>query len=71
MLHRPCSATPPVMKNTSESPVHFHCKKLKKYLPLILTTAALLMITAGILTGEPAAVWQKAVSICLSCIGIG
>ena len=45
--------------------------KLKKYLPAIITTGAVLMIAIGIYMGEPAEVWQKAVSICLSCIGIG
>ncbi len=44
---------------------------MKKYAPLLTTAAALFLLAAGIITGEPSDVWQKAVSICLSCIGIG
>ncbi len=44
---------------------------VKRHIPLITTVIAVIMIAAGIYTGEPAEVWQKAVSICLSCIGIG
>ncbi len=71
MLHRRACATPTIMKSSSEKTVYFHGKTIKKHLPLIITVGAILMIAAGIYTGEPAAVWQKAVSICLSCIGIG
>jgi hypothetical protein len=46
-------------------------KAMKQYIPLLTTAVALLLLAAGILTGEPSDVWQKAVSICLSCIGIG
>ncbi len=42
-----------------------------KYLPAITTAAALMLIAAGLWAGEARDVWQKAVSICLSCIGIG
>ena len=36
-----------------------------------LLTAAVLMIAFGIFRGEPDSVMQKAVRICLECIGIG
>lgn len=32
---------------------------------------AILLIVAGIVTGQPQAVWIKASKICLECIGIG
>jgi len=31
----------------------------------------ILLILFGINTGETSAVWEKAVSLCLSCMGIG
>ncbi len=39
--------------------------------PLILLAISAVLLFVGIYSGEPAAVWQKAVTICLSCIGIG
>ena len=36
-----------------------------------LLTAAVLMIAFGVFRGEPDSVIQKAVRICLECIGIG
>lgn len=32
---------------------------------------AILLLVAGIVTGQPQAVWTKASKICLECIGIG
>lgn len=37
----------------------------------ILFFISLVFIGIGVITGETAAVWEKAVGICLSCIGIG
>lgn len=37
----------------------------------IILVAAVLMIIVGILNGEQHTLWQKAVNICLECIGIG
>ncbi len=37
----------------------------------ILFSLSLACVIIGIINGETAAVWEKAVRICLSCIGIG
>lgn len=37
----------------------------------ILMAGALVLILIGIATGEPFDVMQKAVNICLECIGVG
>ncbi len=46
-------------------------KDKRVYIPLLITVVAFVMLVVGIWSGEPREVWQKAVSICLSCIGIG
>jgi phosphate starvation-inducible membrane PsiE len=38
---------------------------------IILITAAVLLLTAGVLLGDNAAIFRKAVFICMECIGIG
>jgi len=37
----------------------------------LLLSFFLILLLIGINTGEVAVVWEKAVNICLSCIGIG
>lgn len=44
------------------------CFRLLRYLLLL---AAMIMIYAGVRTGEVMTVFQKASYICLECIGIG
>ncbi len=43
----------------------------KRKLPLILFVLFLVIMIAGLSLGEYAYVLEKAISICLSCIGIG
>lgn len=45
-------------------------EKNKKWITIAVLTAAVCMIIAGIINGEPSVVLTKATSICLQCIGI-
>ncbi len=42
-----------------------------RIIPLFLFLISSAFFVAGILLGEPASLWQKAVALCMSCIGIG
>ncbi len=44
---------------------------MKRRLPWVLLTVFLVMMVAGLLLGEYKAVLEKAVTVCLDCIGIG
>jgi hypothetical protein len=44
---------------------------MKRRLPWILLTIFLVMMVAGLLLGEYKMVLEKAVTVCLDCIGIG
>jgi hypothetical protein len=44
---------------------------MKRYLPLFTTFAFIALLLLGICFGEVHAVWSKAVTVCLSCMGIG
>ena len=48
-----------------------HGETMKDRLPLYVFLLFLLFLMAGIFLREPDDVFQKAVTICLSCIGIG
>jgi len=44
---------------------------VKRKLPWILLAASLIVMVAGLLLGEYRTVLEKAVTVCLDCIGIG
>ena len=44
---------------------------MKRRLPWILMALSLGLVVAGLLLGEYRAVLEKAVTVCLDCIGIG
>lgn len=44
---------------------------MKRRLPWILLALSLAVMTAGLLLGEYSKVLEKAVTVCLDCIGIG
>lgn len=51
-------------KQTQKKP---HIKKT----PFVVLSLFIVILLAGIVTGEPKRVLDQAVQICLSCIGIG
>jgi len=44
---------------------------MKRKWPLVLFLVSLALMTAGLLLGEYKSVLEKAITICLDCIGIG
>ncbi|QTQ10935.1 hypothetical protein HRI96_01225 [Treponema parvum] len=42
-----------------------------KFLRVFLIASSLALIFAGVLLGENAAIFQKAVFVCMECIGLG
>jgi len=44
---------------------------VKRRLPWVLLTLSLLLMAAGLLLGEYRTVLEKAITVCLDCIGIG
>ena len=44
---------------------------MKRRLPWVLLTVSLVLMTAGLLLGEYRTVLEKAITVCLDCIGIG
>ncbi|MGI6468000.1 MAG: thioredoxin [Syntrophomonadaceae bacterium] len=42
-----------------------------KALRILLPAAGLAMILFGLLRGEQLAIWAKAITVCLECVGIG
>lgn len=43
----------------------------KTVVSLVLLTLSFLLILIGFFSGGAESVWQKAITICLECIGIG
>ncbi len=50
--------------------MHLSNKK-KTFFQCIVLLASILMIVYGISRGEIETVWNKAINICLECIGLG
>ena len=46
-------------------------KPVKVVIPAVILFAGIIMMFFGILRGEPQMIFQKAIRICLECIGIG
>lgn len=46
-------------------------KNVASIIGLVLLLAGLVFLVIGIVNGEPFYVWQKAIRICLECIGLG
>ena len=44
---------------------------MKRRLPWVLLTLSLVLMAAGLLLGEYRTVLEKAITVCLDCIGIG
>jgi hypothetical protein len=44
---------------------------VKRRLPWVLLALSLAVMTAGLLNGEFRSVLEKAITVCLDCIGIG
>ena len=44
---------------------------MKRYSGFLLLAAGIILMTAGFLRGESAIVLQKAIMLCLECIGLG
>ncbi|MBR7063994.1 MAG: hypothetical protein IKI31_02440 [Treponema sp.] len=45
---------------------------MKNYIAkILLVTLSLVLIGVGLLNGDPLAIFQKAIFICMECIGIG
>ncbi len=44
---------------------------MKKNFRILLLTAGVIFVAAGIIRGEMSDVYLKAINICLECIGIG
>ena len=46
-------------------------EKTRKLITWLLLAASVVMIVLGVMRGEPFAVFNKAIKVCIQCIGIG
>ncbi len=44
---------------------------MKKYSGWILLAASVALIVVGVISAQYSEVWQKAVRVCLECVGLG
>jgi len=60
-----------VMQPTFERMIPILLRSLKIATPILILLAGIVMMTFGILRGELQMILNKAVLVCLECIGIG
>lgn len=58
-------------KNRIHRSVHPKMSEHNTHLQIILLLAAIFFLILGICRNEAAVVWNKAVNICMECIGLG
>lgn len=46
-------------------------KNNRNWITIALLVSSVVLIVAGIMTGEPETVFNKAAKVCMECIGIG